>query len=551
MAALASIDELNQLQAELGPFGFQWLCACALLPVLQYRLSVDLGNVLASAATRPQPDEDEKRYLFQHDWFRQGWIPRAERVELVRRLDPVFAPALRGKIAGMLDDAPIDAAVTGNELRVARQGTDQAVAGDGDLLLASFMVGASPPKDAFALGPAFARRLKLGLNRWPGRELARLIGRGSLTLGAGLLVALLVFQPEWFTVIEERRTIAARVVPKAAAPVQAPASGIAIGAAAAEAVLAAREWKSVRTINVGSWVWSAAFSPDGMELLTGSGDYNVEVNGARVWNTTSGAELMRLYGHTGWVRSVAFSSNGKRILTGSDDFSARLWESVGGKEIQRFYGHTGYVYSVAFSADSTRALTGSADHTARLWDAASGKELRRFEGHTGAIRAIAVFRGGTRLLTGSEDGTARLWDMTSGKEIRRFLGHTGMIVGVAFSPDGKRVLTGCEDKTARLWDAVSGKEIRRFEGHKGWVHSVAFSPSGAMVLTGSEDTTARLWETASGKELRRLMGHTDQVRSVAFSPDGTRVLTGSLDHTVRIWASILTPAPEARRGKPQ
>ena len=77
-------------------------------------------------------------------------------------------------------------------------------------------------------------------------------------------------------------------------------------------------WRSgelVRTLSGHtSWVWSVAFSPDGMWLASGSGDQTV-----KLWDVASGELVRTLSGHTDPVRSVAFSPDGTRLASGSLD----------------------------------------------------------------------------------------------------------------------------------------------------------------------------------------------------------------------------------------
>ncbi|MBZ0278326.1 MAG: TIR domain-containing protein [Anaerolineae bacterium] len=285
-------------------------------------------------------------------------------------------------------------------------------------------------------------------------------------------------------------------------------------------------------------VTSAAFSPDGRYILTGSADST-----ARLWETNSGAEVRRLVGHTSGVTSVAFSPDGSYILTGSADSTARLWETNSGAEVRRLVGHTSGVTSVAFSPDGRYILTGSADGTARLWETNSGAEVRRLVGHTSGVTSVAFSPDGRYVLTGG--GTARLWDVATGVEIRQFAGDALSVTSVAFSPDGRYILTGSDDSTARLWEInISSKtELRQFIDDTGSVNRAVFSPDGRYVLIGS-DGMVRLWEVTTGKiQSYRVSGVAASIYSVAFSPDGRHALFVDENRSIYQW-DILSGRPE-------
>jgi WD40 repeat protein len=72
--------------------------------------------------------------------------------------------------------------------------------------------------------------------------------------------------------------------------------------------------------------------------------------------------------HQGRVNSAAFSPDGTRVITGSDDHTARVWDATTGKPLSPPLAHQGIVWSARFSADGTRIATASADRTARVWD---------------------------------------------------------------------------------------------------------------------------------------------------------------------------------------
>ena len=282
---------------------------------------------------------------------------------------------------------------------------------------------------------------------------------------------------------------------------------------------------------LGGEVWAASFAPDGRHLLTIGG------NDAELWDLGTRRAVIRYSPH-GAVASAAVSPDGKLIATGSWDHSAKIWDISTGHAIHKLDGgHAGYINSVEFSPDGKQLLTASDDGTARLWDVQSGKPTGPvFKGHTARILSASFSPDGTQVLTVSGDKTARLWETATGNQIGQpFTGHKWAVLCGQFSADGKRIITGSQDKTAIVWDAATGKQLISLEGHTASVTSAAFSPDGTRVVTGSQDNSAKLWDAITGKEILSLPGHTQEVTSVSFSPDGRNVLTSSRDGTAIIW----------------
>jgi len=285
---------------------------------------------------------------------------------------------------------------------------------------------------------------------------------------------------------------------------------------------------------------SIRFSYDDRFILT-AGDRT-----GRLWDTSTGKELLRFLGHKDWVTSATFSPDGRMILTGSADKTARLWDAQTGRELRRFNGHGAGIRSVAFSPNGRLLVTGGGlfekdDNTARVWDTGTGRLLLRLRGHTSRVNSVAFSPNSHLILTASDDGTARLWNATTGREVRHFLPSAGRLNAAALSPDGRFVLIGCEKKVAQLWDIVTGRRIRSLTGHTEEVTSVTFSPNGSYALTGSDDRTARLWEVPTGVEVRRFVGQPTGISAVAFSHDGQFVATGGgnaeKDNIVILWSA--------------
>jgi eukaryotic-like serine/threonine-protein kinase len=281
-------------------------------------------------------------------------------------------------------------------------------------------------------------------------------------------------------------------------------------------------------------VRSASFSPDGKRIVSGSTD-----NTLKIWDATSGQEILTLNGHTDGVTSVSFSPDGKRIVSGSGDKTLKIWDATSGQEILTLKGHTDFVSRVSFSPDGKRIVSGSGDKTLKIWDANSGQEILTFNGHTGLVRSVSFSPDGKKIVSGSGDKTLKIWDAALGQEILTLREHTGEVTSASFSPDGKRIVSGSGDGSLKIWDATSGKKILTFNGHTGWVSSVSFSPDGKKIVSASvaEDNPLKIWDAYTGQEISKLKGkrHTSNVNSVSFSPDGKRIVSGSNDKTLKIW----------------
>ncbi|MCL2443636.1 MAG: caspase family protein [Treponema sp.] len=289
-------------------------------------------------------------------------------------------------------------------------------------------------------------------------------------------------------------------------------------------------------------VASVVFSPDGKQILSGSGDSTI-----KLWDVDTGRELRTFAGYSNGIRAAAFSPDGKQIISCSGG-AITLWDVATGKEIRTIIGHENNdVFSVAFSPDGRHFISGSTNNTIRLWDTATGREIRTFTEVSGWVWSVSFSPDGRQIIC-SSGNTIKLWDITTGREIRTFTGHTDFIYSVAFSSDGRLIISGAYDNTIKLWDTTTGREIRTLNGHTHPVYSVAFSPDGRQIISGSGNHTyssagnfisgsgiIKLWDVNSGREIRTFNGHSHNVMSVAFSPDGKQIVSGSWDNTIILW----------------
>lgn len=341
-------------------------------------------------------------------------------------------------------------------------------------------------------------------------------------------------------------------------------------------------------------MFSAAFSPDGLTVVTGAADSSVYVwdvrsgrsfrldissiesitaitvsdvaiysNSLRALASTTGlpdrrlvlidiengtlidrmtaetvlenGQLTQLLGHSARVQSVAYSPDARFAVSGGEDFKVLLWNLETGRvERQLDAGqHTDDITAVAFSPSGRFAASASEDDTAILWDVNSGTLLHTFQ-HDSDVKTIAFSPDGSLLVTGTRSGNIILWDPALGTETRSIQGHTRDVLSLAFNSNGDQIVTGSRDATIRIWDTATGAELHQFGGGSGSIFSVAFSPDGQFVMGGALRTLS-LWNIETGEIVETFAGHRSTINSVAFLPDGEFAISASSDQTLILW----------------
>jgi WD40 repeat protein len=304
----------------------------------------------------------------------------------------------------------------------------------------------------------------------------------------------------------------------------------------------------------------AAFSPDGLRVLSGSWDGVV-----LCWEPESGRELSFCAAHPRAVTSLGFAPGGRFVTSSEKDPVIRLWQvpepgqpappaleippkappPMAKGEVVRFAGHRNGVSTVAVSPDGRRVLTGSgvmftndqwltgSENEVRLWDARTGRELRRFRGHTSAVFRVLFSHDGMQALSGGADGTVRLWDLDSGRQVRVVEG-LGEVRALGWSSDGRRVAAGSKAGVVSVFDVSADRPPVRTLPGVGAAWGLALSPGGRQVAVGT-DRDVRLGDVETGAWLKTFTGHTAHVRDVFFTADGKRLVSAGDDKTIRQW----------------
>ncbi len=277
-----------------------------------------------------------------------------------------------------------------------------------------------------------------------------------------------------------------------------------------------------------------AFNPDGTRLASASHDTTV-----RVWETATGKPIIVFSGHQGLVSGVAFHPDGRRIAscggeTGPLQFAmggaVKVWDSTSGQELVTIEGHKGFVSVIAFSPDGKRLASGSIESSrGEAFDPdgrpASGKP------------ALAEGKPPAEV---EQWGAIKIWNAATGHLDASVMKYGNRMVSLDFSPDGTRLAASSARAPVTLFDPATGRKLAEIEGtadlQSDGGYGLAFLSGNRLAIAGAEKETIRLFDVTTGRFGKALLGHTGFIRGVAPEPGGRSLVSGSLDGTFRIWS---------------
>lgn len=318
-------------------------------------------------------------------------------------------------------------------------------------------------------------------------------------------------------------------------------------------------------------VISVSFSPDGINLASGSGDTTV-----RFWDINTQTPHHTCKGHRNWVLCISWSPNGKRLASGCKNGDVILWDPVDGKQCgQTMKGHRNWITALSWepfhrNQECRRLASSSKDETIRIWDTALCQTIFILTSHTKSVTSVRW--GGSGLLySSSQDRTIKVWRPDDGVLCRTLEGHAHWVNTLALSTDyilrigsfdpvaahfsGKpssdeikekynvmcpageeRLVSGSDDFTLFLWEPEKSKKpLARMTGHQQLVNDVKFSPDTRIIASASFDKSVKLWDGSNGKFLGALRGHVQAVYQISWSADSRLLVSSSADSTLKVW----------------
>ena len=290
---------------------------------------------------------------------------------------------------------------------------------------------------------------------------------------------------------------------------------------------------------------SFSFSPDGNQLVSTDGQQL-----ATIWDTNTGEKLLTL-NHanllkltfndmemSGGVCSAAFSPDGRYVVTGSSPTIAALWDVRAGNLIRTYqldYSNylippQTYFAAVGFSPDGKQLLTSLSISETHLWDVVTGEHIKLVV-RRGGNHSVGFFQKNQNLVYLIGESTFYVADFDTGEKLYRLSG-----IASSLSYDEKFVYS-YSNEGFQVFDSMTGELIslnRDFPFPDEGIPKMATSRNGKFVVVGKlRDSTrpARVYGLSSTVDTP-LRSHDStaletepetEVTLIRFSPDSRKV----------------------------
>jgi WD40 repeat protein len=296
--------------------------------------------------------------------------------------------------------------------------------------------------------------------------------------------------------------------------------------------LKSRDKRDTTSLPRGSPSSALAFSPKDAALLASGGRDGRIV----LWDTRTKQASKPIEVGTA-VFSMAFSHDGKTIASGNRDGSVKAWDVATrarlppGKYLDRpgavnSNQYSPGVYGIAFSPDDRRLASVSVDRTIYIHDTEQrDRQPRLLNGYTKPFRSVDFVDDDT-LATGTDNGMVVIWDLSNNYPLLDRAASVDKATSADFADNGKMLIWHWRDQL-QFVPINSAPQSVTAPGRHG-IRLKVHAPNGEHLVTIGTDNSIALWDVAKRSQIGMLVPARDgDILAAAFSAD-SRTLAVSL-----------------------
>ena len=277
-------------------------------------------------------------------------------------------------------------------------------------------------------------------------------------------------------------------------------------------------------------IYSVAFHPDGMHLLSGNKD------GVRRWRVADGLEVGNRI-EMDIVNAISVSRDGKWIVCGTEK-GASVWDAKIREKAIAVEGAED-VNAVDISPESTRFATAAGGHddnkAASIWNIITGERLVGPLQHDNCIIGIKFSPNGEHIATAIVNRSIHVLDSRNGDQlitIKTDIPGSWPSTPLAWSNNGQQVFAASRGRKTKSFDVSTGSQLAESEPEEAPGISIDLATNGKFLAQGiSGDRSISFCDTST---LTRIGPDSQYIYSIALSPDCSHVATGGRDGNITI-----------------
>ena len=206
--------------------------------------------------------------------------------------------------------------------------------------------------------------------------------------------------------------------------------------------------------------------------------------------------VFTLKGHSGRVQVVAIVSD-ECVASGADDSVIRLWNTTTGACVREMRGHTTAVRFLGMHTDTL--LVSASLENIRVWNTITGKQLSCFQWDrvTGNLITCMRLLPYPHLAVGFINHSINIWNTETQTSTNLQNPDVNWRAGDLETLDRNRLVAAYQYDLV-IWDLSTGVIATRFHAHDGWGWIQCLKRiRGNRLAAGSRDCTIKVWNTDS------------------------------------------------------
>ncbi|KAJ0654778.1 putative transcription factor WD40-like family [Helianthus annuus] len=122
-------------------------------------------------------------------------------------------------------------------------------------------------------------------------------------------------------------------------------------------------------------------------------------------------------GHKESVYALAMNDSGTLLVSGGTEKAVRVWDSRTGAKIMKLRGHTDNIRALLLDSTRRFCLSGSSDSMIRLWDLGQQRCVHSYAVHTDSVWALASTSTFSHVYSGGRDLSLYLTDLSTRESV--------------------------------------------------------------------------------------------------------------------------------------